>query len=56
MKANEANGENGARVTETLDSGDHVGVLLEPLVGSVGPWEGQLGFQAVKDLDPGHDA
>lgn len=44
------------RVTETLDSGDHVGFLLEPLVGSVGPWEGQLGFQAVKDLDPGHDA
>ena len=44
------------RVTETLDSGDHVGFLLQPLSGSAGPWGGQLGFQAVKDLDPGHDA
>lgn len=44
------------RVTETLDSGDHVAFLLEPLAGAAGPWSGQLGFQAVKDLPPGHEA
>ena len=42
------------RVTETLDSGDHIGFVLEPLRGSAEPWSGQLGFQQVKDLDAGH--
>lgn len=44
------------RVTETLDTGDHVAFLLEPIAGEVGEWSGQLGFQAVKDLTPGHEA
>lgn len=44
------------RVTETLDSGDHIGFVLEPVRGSTGPWAGQLGFQQVKDLDAGHGA
>jgi riboflavin-specific deaminase-like protein len=44
------------RVTETIDSGDHVAFMLEPIAGAVGPWGGQLGFQSVKDLDPGHEA
>jgi acetylornithine/succinyldiaminopimelate/putrescine aminotransferase len=42
-------------VTETLDTGDHVAFLLEPIAGEVGEWSGQLGFQAVKDLTPGHE-
>lgn len=44
------------RITQTLDTGDHVGFLLEPLDGECGEWSGQLGFQAVSDLDAGHDA
>jgi flavin reductase (DIM6/NTAB) family NADH-FMN oxidoreductase RutF len=44
------------RVTETLDSGDHVAFLLEPVAGAAGPWSGQLSFQSVKDFEPGHDA
>jgi flavin reductase (DIM6/NTAB) family NADH-FMN oxidoreductase RutF len=44
------------RVLERFDSGDHDGFLLEPEAAGTGPWSGQLGFQAVKDLEPGHDA
>lgn len=44
------------RVLERFDTGDHVGHLLELFDGSAGEWAGQLGFQTVKDLDPGHDA
>ena len=34
------------RVTESLDSGDHVAFMLEPVAGEVGDWIGQLGFQS----------
>jgi riboflavin-specific deaminase-like protein len=44
------------RIVETLDTGDHVAFVLEPLDGAAGQWTGQLGFQAVKDLPAGHDA
>jgi flavin reductase (DIM6/NTAB) family NADH-FMN oxidoreductase RutF len=44
------------RVLDRFDSGDHDGFLLEPMEVGTGPWPGQLGFQAVRDLDPGHDA
>jgi flavin reductase (DIM6/NTAB) family NADH-FMN oxidoreductase RutF len=44
------------RVLERFDSGDHDGFLLEPVEAATAPWSGQLGFQAVKDLEPGHDA
>lgn len=44
------------RVLERFGSGDHDGFLLEPVGARTGPWSGQLGFQAVKDLEPGHDA
>jgi len=44
------------RVTERLDSGDHVGFMLEPVAGAVGGERPQLGFQAVKHLEPGHEA
>jgi flavin reductase (DIM6/NTAB) family NADH-FMN oxidoreductase RutF len=43
-------------VLERFDTGDHVGHLLELFDGAAGEWAGQLGFQSVKDLDPGHDA
>ena len=44
------------RITERLDSGDHVAFMLEPLTGAVDIENPQLGFQAVKHLEPGHDA
>ena len=44
------------RIVERLDTGDHVGHLLEPFDAGAGPWSAQLGFQSVKDLDPGHRA
>lgn len=45
------------RITERLDAGDHVAFMLEPIDGAVIPdCAPQLGFQAVKDLRPGHEA
>lgn len=44
------------RITERLDAGDHVAFMLEPIAGSVDVDVPQLGFQAVKHLDPGHGA
>jgi len=44
------------RIVERLDTGDHVGHLVEPFAAATGDWSGQLGFQSVKDLDPGHPA
>ena len=43
-------------VIEQIPTDDHVGFLLAPLEAGSGPWPGQLGFQSVKALDPGHDA
>lgn len=44
------------RVLERLPLGDHVGHVLEPIVGHVdGPLR-QLGFQQVKTMKPGHPA
>jgi flavin reductase (DIM6/NTAB) family NADH-FMN oxidoreductase RutF len=44
------------RVLSRHDTGDHEGVLLEPI--AVGPETGlgQLGFQSIQDLDPGNEA
>lgn len=44
------------RIVERLDTGDHVGHLLDPFDAATGDWSGQLGFQSVKDLEPGHRA
>ncbi len=44
------------RIVDRADTGDHVGHLLEPFDGASGPWAGQLGFQSMKDVEPGHDA
>ena len=43
------------RVLDRVDAGDHTSHLLEPFAASVGSEEGQLGFQAAKDLSPGHE-
>ena len=42
------------RVIERLDTGDHLGFLLEPVAASVSDVPG-LSFQQLKDLEPGHD-
>jgi hypothetical protein len=43
-------------VVDRADTGDHTLLVLVPTDGGVGPWEGQLGIQAVMDLDAGHPA
>lgn len=43
------------RVVDRLDTGDHIGFILEPFAASAGPWAGQLGFQSVKRIDAGHE-
>ena len=43
-------------VEERFPTEDHVGFLLAPIAVSSGPWSGQLGFQAVRSIPPGHDA
>ena len=42
------------RVLERLDTGDHLGFLLEPVAAAVSDVPG-LTFQQLKDLAPGHD-
>ena len=42
------------RVSERLDTGDHLGFLLEPVAAEVFDVP-NLTFQDVKDVDPGHD-
>jgi flavin reductase (DIM6/NTAB) family NADH-FMN oxidoreductase RutF len=42
-------------IVERLDAGDHVGHLLDLFEAAAGAWSGQIGFQSVKDLDPGHE-
>ena len=43
-------------ILERIDTGDHTGYLLDPMAAETGPWAGQLCFQAVRDLEPGHPA
>jgi flavin reductase (DIM6/NTAB) family NADH-FMN oxidoreductase RutF len=42
------------RVLDRIDLGDHVGFVLEPVDAACDLAEPQLGFQSVKDLQPGH--
>jgi flavin reductase (DIM6/NTAB) family NADH-FMN oxidoreductase RutF len=45
------------RVLNRVDCGDHVAFLLDPVAANASQHDlRQLGFQAVKDLDAGHDA
>lgn len=54
---NDARAWFSGRVVERIAFGDHVGFLIEPDAGELGAGEKRLlTFQAVKDLDPGHDA
>jgi flavin reductase (DIM6/NTAB) family NADH-FMN oxidoreductase RutF len=42
------------RVLERVDLGDHAGFLVEPVDAACEVDVPQLGFQAVKDMEPGH--
>ncbi|MDP9070929.1 MAG: flavin reductase family protein [Actinomycetota bacterium] len=45
------------RLVDRVDSGDHESFLLEPVASSSDQaHEAQLGFQSLKDLEPGHPA
>jgi flavin reductase (DIM6/NTAB) family NADH-FMN oxidoreductase RutF len=44
------------RVLERLDLGDHLGLLLEPIAVEDRGGPVDLGFQAVKAVEPGHKA
>ena len=44
------------RVLERSDVGDHVAFLLEPVAAEQRRSGRQLGFQDVKDMEPGHEA
>jgi flavin reductase (DIM6/NTAB) family NADH-FMN oxidoreductase RutF len=44
------------RVLGRFDCGDHVAHLVEPSYGESGDRTEQLGFQAVRSLEPGHEA
>jgi flavin reductase (DIM6/NTAB) family NADH-FMN oxidoreductase RutF len=46
----------GGPVLSRFDGGDHVVFVIEPGDGSHERHEPQLGFQAVRDLEPGHGA
>ena len=45
------------RVTQRSDTGDHLLIVLDVVAAEVRgrDWPGQLGFQKVKDLEPGHE-
>ena len=44
------------RVMEHIPTEDHLGFLLEPLEAASGPWAGQLSFQSIRHISPGHEA
>ena len=44
------------RILERQEYGDHVGHLLEPIAVHSEGSQPSMGFEDVKDLDPGHDA
>ena len=44
------------RVVDRVPFGDHVGHVLEPVEARVGAGLDLLGFQQVKDMEPGHPA
>ena len=43
-------------VLDRFEGGDHTGFLVEPAYGAAGPWPGQLSYQMVTDVSPGHPA
>jgi flavin reductase (DIM6/NTAB) family NADH-FMN oxidoreductase RutF len=43
-------------IVDRFDPGDHLGLVLAPIAAQCGDHGPQLGFQALRDLDPGHPA
>ena len=43
-------------VVDRVDPGDHLGLVLAPVAAECRDHGSQLGFQALRDLDPGHPA
>jgi flavin reductase (DIM6/NTAB) family NADH-FMN oxidoreductase RutF len=43
-------------IVDRVDPGDHLGLVLAPIAAECGDHGPQLGFQALRDLDPGHPA
>ena len=43
------------RIVEQVDTGDHTSFLLDTLAASSGGQAGQIGFQAARDMSPGHE-
>jgi flavin reductase (DIM6/NTAB) family NADH-FMN oxidoreductase RutF len=44
------------QVVERFPTEDHVGFLLVPVEVETGAWPGQLQYQSVRSIDPGHGA
>ncbi|HVM54797.1 MAG TPA: flavin reductase family protein [Acidimicrobiales bacterium] len=44
------------RVLDRHELGDHTGFVVEPVAADRRRWRGQLGYQAVRSLPPGHPA
>jgi flavin reductase (DIM6/NTAB) family NADH-FMN oxidoreductase RutF len=42
------------RLLDTIDFGDHMGHLLEPIKVEMGPASDQLTYQQARDIEPGH--
>lgn len=41
-------------ILERTDVGDHTAVLVAPVAAGCGPWGGQLAFQEIRTIPPGH--
>jgi flavin reductase (DIM6/NTAB) family NADH-FMN oxidoreductase RutF len=44
------------RIAERVTFGDHVGLVLEPILAEEDSAAGQLGFHRARRIDPGHEA
>jgi flavin reductase (DIM6/NTAB) family NADH-FMN oxidoreductase RutF len=44
------------KIVDRFDPGDHIGLVLSPVAAECWDHGPQLGFQAVRDLSPGHPA
>lgn len=51
-----ARGWVAGRILERIDAGDHVAHLIDVIAAQTDKLDGAMGFQAVRDIDPGHDA
>jgi flavin reductase (DIM6/NTAB) family NADH-FMN oxidoreductase RutF len=44
------------RIRERIEFGDHMGIVLEPVLAESDPVGAQLGFHRAKRIEPGHEA